>query len=366
MNSQSSLIFALGRLLNWLEINAPAIAQSLQPGLTREQIETQLQALPFRPPEEVYQFYQWRNGSSIEVTVEGKSHQTSIELLPIHRLLSLEEAIDEYTTFCEIYSDRADSNHYLPLLADSANYYLAKGDNRSTTATIFSSNVYSDEFCFEFDSLADFIQAIAECFETGAYYLELNDTWFNWNNAKEKQIWLKYQPHHAVNVDRLLQNQIQDLSEQELQRACFDLAISQHPQALPFFVQKHKEAQAEYEHLRAISEVNQTELTLSEKLEAIESPPQIPSLKFRPLDSIRRIDSIEAIRYLFDLFKSSDLQGQQKIIRQLNQNIGDRDVVYEAGQQDLEMIDRLRQMLQQFPGNQDMETLLQRLENKLV
>lgn len=366
MNSQTPLISALERLSNWLEINAPAFAQSLQPGLTREQIESQLQALPFHPPEEVYQFFQWRNGSWIEVTVEGNSYQTSIELLPIHRLLSLEEAIDEYTTFCEIYSDRAGDNHYLPLLADSANYYLAKGDDRSTTAAIFYSNIYSDELRLEFDSLADFIQAIAECFETGAYYFEFDDAWFNWNTAKEKQAWLKYQPQRAANVDRLLQNQIQDLFEQDLQRACFDLAISQHPQALPFFVQKQEEAQAEYERLRAISEANQAELTLAEKLEAIESPPRIASLKFRPLDSIRRIDSIAAIRYLFDLFKSSNLHGQQGIIMLLNQVVGDRNVVYEAGQQDPEMIDRLRQLLQQFSGNQDMERLLQRLENKLV
>lgn len=202
MNSQSPLISALERLQNWLEINAPAIAQSLQPGLTREQIEIQLQALPFRPPEEVYQFFQWRNGSSIEVTAEGNSYQTSIELLPIHRLLSLEEAIEEYTTLCEIYSDRADNNHYLPLLADAANYYLVKGDNISTTAAIFRSDVYSDELCLEFDSFANFIQAIAECFETGAYYFE-PVPWLGWDNARAKQVWLKYQPQRAANLDRL-------------------------------------------------------------------------------------------------------------------------------------------------------------------
>lgn len=357
----SPLISALERLQNWLEINAPAIAQSLQPGLTRAQIETQLQALPFRPPEEVYQFFQWRNGSSIEVTVEGNSYQTSVELLPIHRLLSLEEAIAGYTTFCEFYRGRAGDNHYLPLFAHGLSYYLARCDN-SSTAAIFYSSIFCNRFWFEFNSLTDLIQAIAECLETGAYYFEPVPR-LDWNSAKEKQIRLKYQPHRAANLDRLLQNQ--DLSEHELQEACFDLAVSQHPQALSFFVQKYEEAQAEYERLRAINEANQAELTLAEKAEAIESLSRIPSLKFMSLVWIIRIDSIEAIRYLFDLFKSSDLQGKQEIMMQLNQNISHRDVVYEAGQQDPEMIDCLRQLVQQFPQDPNMKLLLERLENPL-
>lgn len=356
----SPLISALERLQNWLEINAPAIAQSLQPGLTREQIETQLQALPFRPPEEVYQFYQWRNGSSIEVTAEGNSYQTSIELLPIHRLLSLEEAIEERNLCCQISGENyGDDDHWLPLFADGGEYFLAKGNAESATATICYSDTVSGELVLEFNSLADFIQAIAECFETGAYHFE--SVGLNWNNAREKQAWLKYQPQRAENIDRLLQNQ--DLSEQELQQACFDLAISQHPQALSFFAQKLEGVQAAHERLCAIS--NSSQSTLTEKVEAIESLSAIPDSKFRPLDSIRRIDSVEAIRYLFDLFKSSDLQGQQAIIMQLNQNIGDRNVVYEAGQQDPEMIDRLRQLSQQFPENEEIERLLKRLENRL-
>lgn len=366
MNQQPPLISALERLFRWLEINASSFAQSFQPGLAREQIETQVKDLPFCPSEEVYQFYQWRNGGSIQVTVQGNSYATSIELLPIHRLLSLEEAIDEYRVFCEIYADRANNYHYLPLFADSANYYLAKGDiEPKATAAICYAGMFADQLELRFNDLSDLIGAIAECFEAGAYYFQ-GGAFFDWNNAREKQIWLKHQPQRAANVESLLNNQIQHFSRQELQQACSDLAISQHPKALSFFVQKYEETQAADERLRTIEEANQTELTLAEKLEAIESPPRVPSLEFRPLESIRMIDSIEAILYLFHLLKTGNATLQRKIIMQLNQLFGNRNIIYEAGQQDPEAIDRLRQMLQEFPGNEYVERLLERLESRLI
>lgn len=367
MNQQQSpLISALERLSRWLETNAPAIAQAFQPGLTRKQIEAQIQALPFRLPEEVCQFYQWRNGGAIEVTAEGHSYHQAIELLPIHRLLSLEEAIAEYTTFCQIYEDRVDDYYYLPLFADSANYYVAKGSiELKATAEIFRAGIFADELSLEFNCLADMMAAIVECLETGAYYTE-DGNYLNWNNAREKQVWLRYQPQRAANVDRLLNHQVQHLSEQELQQACFDLAISQHPQALSFFAQKLEESQAEYQRFRVITDGDQTASTLAKKIEAIDSRVALFNSRWRLLQSIRMIDSIEAIRYLFDLFKSGSAELQRAIIAELNQNVGDRNVVYEAGQQDPEVIDRLRQILQQSPGNQDIEMLLGRLENRLT
>lgn len=82
MNTQNtSLISVLERITSWFQANKPNIIQALQPGLSREQIEAQVQVLPFRLPEEVYQLYQWRNGSS--------SGNAPVDLMPQYRILSL-------------------------------------------------------------------------------------------------------------------------------------------------------------------------------------------------------------------------------------------------------------------------------------
>jgi hypothetical protein len=59
----STLTDALERILNWLRANYPEAASSLQPGLSYDEIEAKIADLPFCLPQEVYELYQWRNGS---------------------------------------------------------------------------------------------------------------------------------------------------------------------------------------------------------------------------------------------------------------------------------------------------------------
>ena len=60
----SLLTESLEQILIQLEQKDPEIAASLQPGLTREEIDEIVKYLPFKLPEEVYELYQWRNGIS--------------------------------------------------------------------------------------------------------------------------------------------------------------------------------------------------------------------------------------------------------------------------------------------------------------
>ncbi|NJR66480.1 MAG: SMI1/KNR4 family protein [Leptolyngbyaceae cyanobacterium CRU_2_3] len=124
-HQQSLLIQALERIFCCIEAKAPRLAPSLQPGLTREQIETQLQVLPFRLPEEVYQLYQWRNGSLCE---------NQVELLPQYRMMPLQEAILERQAVYEIVNAEPDEDeacHWLPFLAMDSDFYVIQGDFES-------------------------------------------------------------------------------------------------------------------------------------------------------------------------------------------------------------------------------------------
>ncbi|MBA3921472.1 MAG: hypothetical protein H0X31_07160 [Nostocaceae cyanobacterium] len=60
----SELTEGLERISLWLKKNRPDIASQLRPGLSREEIDAEAHILPFKLPEEIYELYQWRDGSS--------------------------------------------------------------------------------------------------------------------------------------------------------------------------------------------------------------------------------------------------------------------------------------------------------------
>ena len=59
----SALTEALERILKELQKNRPAVASTLQSGLTYKEIQETITNLPFCLPNEVYELYQWRNGN---------------------------------------------------------------------------------------------------------------------------------------------------------------------------------------------------------------------------------------------------------------------------------------------------------------
>ncbi|GAA6614673.1 hypothetical protein [Scytonema sp. NUACC26] len=60
----SELTEGLERIRLWLMRNIPDRAAQLSPGLSRAEIDAQAHILPFKLPEEIYELYQWRDGSS--------------------------------------------------------------------------------------------------------------------------------------------------------------------------------------------------------------------------------------------------------------------------------------------------------------
>lgn len=217
MNTRDQLSQALERIWNWFEVNAPAMLTFLQPGLTRGQIDAQVRDLPFQLPKEVYQLYQWHNGSSAE---------QNIEFLPQYRFLSLEDAIAQYQCTVKIWQDVSETENWqdgwvqpegwFPLFAEDGNFYVVEGQSQPTSAPIIHFSEYGDNDLI-FNSLTDMIRAIAECLETGTYFFQQSEyeaTYFylDADDTKEAQIWLKYQPQRAANVEAILNRQAEDLS----------------------------------------------------------------------------------------------------------------------------------------------------------
>lgn len=175
----SNLRDSLENILAWQERNRPEYVSQLQPGLTEEEIEEKLKHIPFRLPKEVYQLYQWRNGSTFDYFLPGSGFL----------FLPLERAIEEYQLNADIHStddeyDEADTDdeydeadddwnpYYFPVFFEGIeNFFVIGSDeqqNESPVIYYFIEDGSHDIFC---SSLTKMIQVIAECYDTGAYFL---------------------------------------------------------------------------------------------------------------------------------------------------------------------------------------------------
>jgi cell wall assembly regulator SMI1 len=327
---------ALERIWNWFQVNAPVMLTFLQPGLTYGHIDAQ-QDLPFRVPEEVYQLYQWHNGSSAE---------QYIEFLPHYRFLSLEDGIAQYQMTVEIWRDVSETeNHdgwgwfegWFPLFAEDANFYIVEVQSQpKTTAPIIHFSEYG-EHKLTFNSLTDMMVAIAECLETDAYFspqAEYGDIYFYLDVAytRKAQIWLKYQPQRVANIEAVLNRQAEDLSPEARQQTYYDLVAIQHPQALSFLVEAIKNA----------------DLTDS-------------NLRFQIINLIGCIKNPQAVQSLLNLLQSGDWNTQNIAIKALVRALPDKELIQEL--QEPQVVDIVRQLqLKTFGDIQgDIATLLERL-----
>jgi HEAT repeat protein len=365
----ASLTQALEQILSHWQAKAPTVAQSLQSGLTRNQIETQLQTLPFRLPEEVYQLYQWRNGSEDR---RGLAHQ--VEFMPQYVMLSLEEAIAEYKAIQEMllfdFEDEEEveesKTFWFPLFARDSDYYVIQGDFESkATAPIFDFSEVGLEL--RFNCLTDMMLAIAECFETGSYSID-DYSYLDWDDLGADQIWFKHQPHRVAKAEAplnsaaaILDNQVQHLSYEQRREGYSALAKMRHPDALPLLIQAVEELEPEVKHL--LFQVENA-LTASEKADALEALALKQSNLFFLIGNIRAIDTIEAIQYLWDLMKKNDSGIRDAVAVRLASYGVSETVKFVQDAEDIKLADILFQILQQSPSwNLSLVKLLGKLED---
>ncbi|MBD2057237.1 HEAT repeat domain-containing protein [Oculatella sp. FACHB-28] len=343
------LVQTLERILYCWQVKAPTVAQSLQPGLTREQIETQLQTLSFHLPEEVYQLYQWRNGR------EDRYNPTpQVEFMPGYQMLSLEEAIAEYATIRQLLLEdeevKENETYLFPLFAEGGNYYVIQGDvEPKATSPVFDFFVQVG-LELKFNSLTGMMLAIAECFETGAYSID-DYSYLNWDDLGADQIWFKYQPHRIAKADAILDNaaailnnQVQHLSDEEQQEAYSALAEMRHPEALPLLIQAVEKLEPEVKHLLF---QRHHAPTASEQADAFEALPLKQSNLFSLITGICKIDTIEAIQYLWHLMKRNDAGIRDAVVVRLASFGISESVESVQTTENIELADLLFQILQQ-------------------
>lgn len=155
-----SIASLLDTIVSYTSRANPAILNHLQPGYDEATID-QIWTLPYRFPQEAIELYQWHNGTQ---WADDDPWET---LFYCHYFLPFEAAMEEYRTWQTLLEGY--DSHLFPLFTYMGEYYCIWCSEQQTERGA----IY---FVFQgegqvYDSLTLMLQAIAECYTTGAYQL---------------------------------------------------------------------------------------------------------------------------------------------------------------------------------------------------
>jgi hypothetical protein len=150
----------LERILTWLQNNKPDYASSLQDGLTRSEIDIKSRELPFHLPQEIYELFQWRNGSQEELFAPFE---------PTLSFISLENAIE----IADWYSDEPDlggirykGKMLFPFTGAQKTFYAVVINSETEDALVVLPHSEDDRTQLVSLSVNRFLITALECLET--------------------------------------------------------------------------------------------------------------------------------------------------------------------------------------------------------
>lgn len=162
----SPLRDALERIEAWLRKHQVKLSMGLNQGLTRKEIDDILKGFPLQLPEEIYELYQWHN---------GKQMRCFDYFIPFfHWFWSLQEALEQYKYISQLWrNDDWWDRRWLTIFDCNGDYFYAVVLGSETSPVLYI-DPEADIREIHYDSLTDLMLAVAESYETGAYYLDEN------------------------------------------------------------------------------------------------------------------------------------------------------------------------------------------------
>ncbi|MBV6621896.1 MAG: hypothetical protein KI793_02910 [Rivularia sp. (in: Bacteria)] len=179
----SELTNALNRILNWFQHNKTSTVESLQPGLTVEEIDEKVKDLPFRLTQEVYELYQWRNG----MIDDGNCFFQAFRFFP------LEEAIEESQIMEEAWGLSLPFG-WFPLFEFEGEFFSAVGAEEKTENSPILHTYHGIDISYR--NLTNMMLYMTECYETGAYYVG-ESRFIEENEVAVIDILQKYEPESS-------------------------------------------------------------------------------------------------------------------------------------------------------------------------
>ena len=165
----SEMTEALQSIEIWLQNHMPNRAAELKPGITRDEIDEQVKDLPFSLPDEVYELYQWHDGSVDMFAVEN------------YDFLSLGSAIAIYHEWLSeaLFEEPEEASFFeksLPIfqLWSENGVLLSVVCEESQNYPVRMLDIYCKDFSVRYLSLKDFILHVADWYESAQYYEQDN------------------------------------------------------------------------------------------------------------------------------------------------------------------------------------------------
>ena len=185
----SDLTSALERIATWYWENKPSFHPVFQQGLAKSDIDDLVQDLDFPLPDEVYELYQWCNGSC-EIPIAF--HQQYILPLEVavrwrqdrYGLSYGEDWMQDDPTWFPVFRLWSSHAFYVVVLGNKE-----KSPVRNYDPECESYNVY-------YDSLTNLLLHSAEWLESAQYFGNI-DGW-EVENRIDKRLQLKYRVHESV------------------------------------------------------------------------------------------------------------------------------------------------------------------------
>lgn len=185
----------LAQLEETLRDRAPAVADSLQPGLSEEQI-TALEAKGgFQLTDDLRALYRWHNGMPANGTQD---------FIPGHRLLPLEEVVQQSlearrqinsASPVQRSAHRIFAGHrkgWLTILDDGAGDGYFYDPKRVTKGGSFFYHFAEDSYYLYFPSVRNFLAGVVECFEANAYHQYADGERLDEDFEQAWQIWDRF------------------------------------------------------------------------------------------------------------------------------------------------------------------------------
>jgi SMI1 / KNR4 family (SUKH-1) len=194
----SDLQKALEQFDYWLWDYYPDIFESLLPGLTAEQIEEEVESLPFDLSEEVREFYQWKNGCS---NLFYSDYIGRITLLPLDESIKLTHELTGGGIFDDLLEQKQIHNAFFMFRSrERWLHFVECRDEETSPILLLSDDLY---LRLAFTSLTSMILTAIECYEKEIFGftefgdININDqeaylSIFTKNNSEEEFIRHKY------------------------------------------------------------------------------------------------------------------------------------------------------------------------------
>jgi hypothetical protein len=165
-----NLTQALNYSMEWLERHLPEYAGSFLPGLTFNEVLERIETLGFPLPNELYELYQWRNGTTSDTP---SIIFPTFEFIPLDEVVETIQQANNDLMIAELFT--FNDQPLLPFMGRDGRYCAVIISQRNTlkSPVVYIGKQGGGEH-IAFSSMTNMMCSLAECFETGAYYLDID------------------------------------------------------------------------------------------------------------------------------------------------------------------------------------------------